>query len=73
LSASARLTNNGAELTTARGLDEMVDGGRDEGGIADAMTIDKRFHFIPAASLLITVPASNDRLVLRRSGAAYFT
>jgi hypothetical protein len=30
------------------------------------MTIDKRFHFIPAANLLITVPASNDRLVLRR-------
>ena len=30
------------------------------------MTIDKRFHFIPAANLLVTVPPSNDRLVLRR-------
>jgi WD40 repeat protein len=27
---------------------------------------DKRYHLIPAAKLLITVPASNDRLVLRR-------
>ncbi len=30
------------------------------------MTIVKRFHFIPAAKVLLTVPASNDRLVLRR-------
>jgi hypothetical protein len=29
-------------------------------------TIDKRFHLVPAAHLLITIPASNDRLVLRR-------
>ena len=30
------------------------------------MTLDKRFHFVPAANLLITVPPSNDRLVCRR-------
>jgi S1-C subfamily serine protease len=29
------------------------------------LTLDKRFHFVPAAGLLITVPESNDRLVLR--------
>jgi hypothetical protein len=27
---------------------------------------DKRYHFVPAADLLITVPPTNDRLVLRR-------
>jgi hypothetical protein len=29
------------------------------------LTLDKRFHYIPAARLLITIPASDDRLVLR--------
>jgi Trypsin-like peptidase domain len=29
------------------------------------LTLDKRFHYIPAARLLITIPASNDWLVLR--------
>jgi hypothetical protein len=29
------------------------------------LTIDKRFHYLPAARLLITIPGSNDRLVLR--------
>jgi hypothetical protein len=31
----------------------------------DHLTIDKRFHFVPAAQLLITIPPSNDRLMLR--------
>ena len=31
-SASVRLTSNGAELVAARGLDEMADAGRNEGG-----------------------------------------
>ncbi len=29
-------------------------------------TIEKRFHLVPQAGLLITIPNSNDRLVLRR-------
>jgi WD40 repeat protein len=66
VSAAVRLTSSGAELVTARGLDEMADAVRNPVGGTDAMTIDKRFHFIPAVNLLITVPASNDRLVLRR-------
>ena len=66
VSASVRLTSSGAVLATARGLDEMADAGRNPNGATDAVTIDKRFHFIPAANLLITVPASNDRLVLCR-------
>ena len=28
--------------------------------------IDKRFHLVPQAGLLITIPNSHDRLVLRR-------
>jgi hypothetical protein len=30
------------------------------------LTEEKRFHLVPAAKLLITIPWSNDRLVLRR-------
>jgi hypothetical protein len=66
VSASVRLTSSGAELVTARRLDEMAEAGRNQGGIGDALTLDKRFHFLPAANLLVTVPPSNDRLVLRR-------
>ncbi len=66
VSAAIRLTSSGAVLATARGLDEMVGAVRSLGSGGDPVTIDKRFHFIPAANLLITVPASNDRLVLRR-------
>ncbi len=29
------------------------------------LTLDKRFHYVPAAQLLVTAPDSNDRLVLR--------
>jgi WD40 repeat protein/S1-C subfamily serine protease len=58
--------SNGSELVTAHDLNEMVSASANERGDSDAMTIDKRFHFIPAANLLITVPPSNDRLVLRR-------
>jgi WD40 repeat protein len=32
----------------------------------DDFTFDKRVHFVPAARLLITIPASNDRLVMHR-------
>jgi hypothetical protein len=28
--------------------------------------VEKRFHLVPAANLLITIPFTNDRLVLRR-------
>jgi hypothetical protein len=38
----------------------------DEQMIKDDFTLDKRFHLIPQAKLLIEIPTSNDRLVLRR-------
>ena len=37
-----------------------------ESWLKDDFTVDKRFHLIPAANLLVTIPFSNDRLVLRR-------
>lgn len=66
VTAAVRLTSSGAVVATARGLDEMIGAARSLGSDGDPVTIDKRFHFIPSANLLITVPASNDRLVLRR-------
>jgi hypothetical protein len=35
-------------------------------GIKDDLTFDKRVQLIPDARLLITIPATNDRLILRR-------
>jgi hypothetical protein len=56
---------DGAKLLTVAGLNEMRGANALENN-ADDFTIDKRFHLVPAAKLLITVPPSNDRLVLRR-------
>jgi hypothetical protein len=39
---------------------------RREDWIKDDFTFDKRVHLIPDARLIITIPATNDRLVLRR-------
>lgn len=30
------------------------------------LTLDKRYHLVPQAGLLITIPTDNDRLVLRQ-------
>ena len=66
VAATVRLASNGTEIVTVQELTEMAGASRAERGDADGMTIDKRFHFIPAANLLITIPPTNDRLVLRR-------
>jgi hypothetical protein len=36
--------------------------------ITHDLTFDKRVHLVPEARLIITIPASNDRLVLHRLG-----
>jgi WD40 repeat protein/S1-C subfamily serine protease len=51
-------------------LDEMAPGASDESTIPIDFTVDKRFHFIRLADLLLTIPFSNDRLVLRRLGGS---
>jgi hypothetical protein len=66
-SISVRLTRDNAPLLIITGLDEMVGvTGRDQGLVNDRISVEKRFHLVPAAKLLVTIPTSNDRLVLRR-------
>jgi S1-C subfamily serine protease len=65
-SLTVRLASNDSDVITIRDLAEMAGSSRRPQSDQDGMTIDKRFHFIPQANLLITIPPSNDRLVLRR-------
>jgi len=69
--ASVHDTQSGTRLFTVGGLSEMADvvpedRRPDYARMITDFTIDKRFHLIPTAGLLITIPATNDRLVLRR-------
>ena len=65
---------DGSLLLTVHALDEMLTAIKplfSHGGNGDALkrrdfSIEKKFHFVPAVHLLITIPAENDRLVLRR-------
>ena len=43
----------------------MSGAGDNESSIQGDFTVEKRFHLVPAANLLITIPFTNDRLVLR--------
>jgi len=69
--ASVHDTQSGNRLLTVVGLSEMADvvpedRRPDYTRVITDFTIDKRFHLVPAAGLFITIPATNDRLVLRR-------
>ncbi len=66
VTASVHATGDGTKLLTVTGLTEMAGLDRHDLFSESDFTIDKRFHLVPAAQLLITIPASNDRLVLRR-------
>jgi Putative Ig domain len=57
---------DGSYLLTVRDLDEMEGPVPTSAGASSNFTSEKRYHFIPSAKLLITVPFSNDRVVLRR-------
>jgi hypothetical protein len=65
VTASIHAAGDGARLLTIPALGEMT-GFPLEKWFSERITVDNRFHFIPAAKLLITIPPSNDRLVLRR-------
>jgi WD40 repeat protein len=66
-SISIRLTRDNTRLLNITGLDEMVGlPGPDQSLVHDRISVEKRFHLVPAAKLLVTIPRSNDRLVLRR-------
>jgi hypothetical protein len=67
LSVSIHTAGDGARLADGLGLDEMTGAGAAKPqGADDDLTLDKRIHLIPAARLLVTIPPTNDRLVLRR-------
>jgi hypothetical protein len=57
---------DGSPLLTVHGLDEMSAVARVRDWFNRGLATDKRFLFIPAAHLLITIPPTNDRLLLRR-------
>jgi WD40 repeat protein/S1-C subfamily serine protease len=64
--ATVYKAGQGDALFDVNDLEEMSSGATDEYWIKNDFTIDKRFHLIAAAKLLITIPFANDRLVLRR-------
>ena len=69
--ASVHDSQSGTPLLTVVGLSEMIDvvpedRRPDYTRVITDFTLDKRFFLIPSARLLITIPASNDRLCLRR-------
>ena len=65
VTATIHAAGDGSRLLTIHGLDEMALHLKMSAWFHDDLTIDKRFHFVPAAKLFITIPPSNDRLVLR--------
>jgi hypothetical protein len=73
VTASVHASGDGSQLLTVHGLDEMafeikaedLQKFRNE-FFETELTLDKRFYFVTQAHLLITIPWTNDRLVLRR-------
>lgn len=64
--AMIHLTPAGEAPLAVIELDEMQErGAANPAGVA-ALTPDQRFFWLPAANLLITIPATRDRLVVRR-------
>jgi len=62
-----RLARDNTPVLTITGLDEMIGiPGPDQSLATDRISVEKRFHLVPAAKLLVTIPTTNDRLVLRR-------
>jgi WD40 repeat protein len=66
VAASVHSASDGTRLFTITGLDEMGGSSQRESELQHDFTMDKRFHLVPAANLLITIPFTNNRLVLRR-------
>jgi hypothetical protein len=66
VTVSVHSAGDGSRLLTVYGLGEMAGTDKNETWYKDDITTDKRFHLVPAAKLLITIPLSNDRLVLRQ-------
>ena len=59
-------SNSKRPLFRVTDLPEMEADAAGASSTPEALTVEKHFHLIPAAKLLITIPHANDRLVLRR-------
>jgi hypothetical protein len=57
---------DGTRLLTVSDLDEMTGVIAPGDIVRDGISLENRYHFVPAAKLLATIPPTNDRLVLRR-------
>jgi hypothetical protein len=66
VTVSVHSAGDGARLLTVHGLDELAESAQRDDWYADDFTPEKRFHLVPGAGLLVTIPPANDRLVLRR-------
>jgi S1-C subfamily serine protease len=64
--ALVQRADQGEVLFRVIDLEEMCTGPIDESMISGDFTVEKRFHLIPAAKLLITIPFTNDKIVIRR-------
>jgi hypothetical protein len=65
VTASLHSSGDATRLLTIPALAEMT-GFKVEDWYSGRLGVDNRFHYVPAARLLITIPPTNDRLVLRR-------
>ena len=65
VTATVHAAGDGSRLLTVHGLDEMAIQLKMTAWFHDDLTIDKRFHLVSSAHLFITIPPSNDCLVLR--------
>ena len=70
VTASVHSAADGTPLLIVKDLDELEGTRPNESWIKDDFTVEKRFHLIPAANLLITIPYTNDRLVFS-DGSTY--
>ena len=59
------ISGNGSPILVTDPLDEMGAASREQWARTD-LTSDKRYHFLPAAKMLVTIPPSNDQVVVRR-------
>lgn len=63
-SAAVHLIGDSRPLITLTNVE--LPEGLNQWGQGDGLSADKRIHFLPEAKLIVTLPASNDKLVLHR-------
>jgi hypothetical protein len=59
------IVGNGTPIFVTDPLDEMGAVAREQWATTD-LTFDKRYHFLPPSKMLVTIPTSNDQVVVRQ-------